>query len=129
VRADPAVKPTPPAPRDTEAEQRAADERAIRQLLSTYERAIEERDLGLFRSVKPNLSATEEARLRDSFRAVRSQQVDIRILSIDMRGAGATVRLTRRDTILADRERTVDSQQTMTLTKSDGRWVIVAIGG
>jgi serine/threonine protein kinase len=131
VRAEPAPKPmsAPPAPRDTAADERAADERAIRQLVAAYERAIEQQDLRLFRSVKPNLSATEEARLRDSFRAVRSQQVDIRILSIDLAGPAATVRLARRDTILADRERTVESQQTMTLTKADGRWVIAAIGG
>jgi hypothetical protein len=108
---------------------RAADERAIRQLLSTYERAIEQRDVELFRSVKPNLSPTEEVRLRESFRAVRSQQVDIRILSIDLQGTRATVRLARRDTIAADRERTVESQQTITLSKDDDRWVMTTIGG
>jgi hypothetical protein len=131
VRAEPTPPRPAPAspPRETEADVRAADERAIRQLLSTYERAIEQRDIDLFRSVKPNLSATEELRLRDSFRAVRSQQVDIRILSIDLRNTGATVRLARRDTIAADREHTVESQQTITLSKADGRWVIATIGG
>jgi tetratricopeptide (TPR) repeat protein len=127
---EPAARaPSPAPPRETEADIRAADERAIRQLLSTYERAIEQRDIALFRSVKPNLSSIEETRLRESFRAVRSQEVDIRILSIDLRSAAATVRLARRDTIADDRQHTVDSQQTITLTKTDGRWVITSIGG
>jgi len=125
-------EPRPPvetAAPPTAAERRAADERAIREVVSTYVRAIEEKDLALFRSAKPNLSATEEARLRDSFRAVQSQQVDIQVLQIDLSETEATVRLSRRDTIVADRlERTVESQQTMTLMKADGRWVLTSIG-
>ena len=125
-------EPRPPvetAARPTAAERRAADERAIREVLSTYVRAIEEKDLDLFRSAKPNLSAAEESRLRDSFRAVQSQQVDLQVLQIDLSETEATVRLSRRDTIAADRlERTVESQQTMTLVKADGRWVITSIG-
>ncbi len=130
-------KPVAPAPPRVEVpapesavDVRAADERAIRQVLSTYERAIEQRDLALFRSVKPNLSGLEESRLRESFRAVRSQRVELQIQAIDVRDNQATVRITRRDTIDADsRQRTVESRQTIALVKTDGRWVITSIGG
>ncbi len=125
-RAAPSGSAGPESPVDV----RAADERAIRQVLSTYERAIEQRDLALFQSVKPNLSGLEESRLRESFRAVRSQRVELQIQAIDLRDNQATVRMTRRDTIDADsRERTVESRQTIALVKTDGRWVITTIGG
>jgi len=49
------------------------DEAAIRRVVATYQRAIENKDLALFRSVKPNLSREEERRIEEGFRAVTSQ--------------------------------------------------------
>ena len=43
---------------------------------ASYARAIETKDIGLFRAIKPNLSREEERRLQDGFRAVTSQKVD-----------------------------------------------------
>jgi hypothetical protein len=94
-----------------------------------YARAIESKDIGLFRRVKPNLSADEQRRIEDGFRAVTSQQVDMTILSIEQHGDDASVRLRRRDTIQAGgRQQTTESQQTMTLTRSASGWVIRDIG-
>jgi hypothetical protein len=105
------------------------DEAAIRRVIATYVRAIETKDLALFRSVKPNLSGAEERRIQDGFRTVTSQQVSLTILSIQRRGEGATVRLRRQDAIEAGgRRQTTESQQTMTLARSGGGWVIVEIG-
>jgi hypothetical protein len=71
------------------------------------------------------LSADEQRRIEDGFRAVSSQQVSVTIVSIEQRGQEASVRLRRRDTIQAGgRQQTTDSVQTMTLTRSTSGWVI-----
>jgi serine/threonine protein kinase len=106
----------------------ADDEGAIRRLVATYARAIETKDLALFRSIKPNLSAEEQRRLENGFRAVTSQQVSLTIVSIDRRRDDASVVIKRRDTIDAGgRRQTVDSDQTLQLTRTAGGWVVVTI--
>ena len=105
------------------------DEDAIRRLVASYARAIETKDLDLFRSLKPNLSGEEERRLREGFRAVSSQQVRLTILSIEPAGQSTVVRLRRQDTIDAGgRRQSTETRQTMTLTRMGGRWVISVIG-
>jgi serine/threonine protein kinase len=131
-----AVKPAPspinpPAERKPAAEspRQIDDDAAIRNVVSAYERAIETKDLALFRSIKPNLGADEERRIQQGFRAVTSQQVNITILSIDRRGDNATLQLRRQDIIEAGgRQQSSESRQTMALTKSNGTWIIVEIG-
>jgi hypothetical protein len=94
-------------------------------VVATYAKAIETKDLALFRTVKPNMSADEQRRIEDGFRAVTSQQVSVTIVSIEQRGQEASVRLRRRDTIQAGgRQQITDSEQTMTLTRSTSGWVI-----
>jgi serine/threonine protein kinase len=109
---------------------READEDgAIRAVVATYARAIESKDLALFRSIKPNLGADEERRIQQGFRAVTSQKVNITIVSIDRRGDRATLQLRRQDIIEAGgRRQSPESRQTMTMAKSNGTWVIVEIG-
>ncbi|HET9832747.1 MAG TPA: serine/threonine-protein kinase, partial [Vicinamibacterales bacterium] len=97
--APPAVPPPPlPAPAAPAAED---DDSAIRRLIAAYAHAIETKDLGAFRSVKPNLSGAEQRRLEDSFRSVASQKVDINVLAIERRGPTAVVKVKRRDTLTA----------------------------
>ena len=121
----------PPADRKPPAEtpREPDDDAAIRAVVAAYVRAIESKDLGLFRSIKPNLGADEERRIEQGFRAVTSQKVNITIVSIDRRGDRATLLLRRQDIIQAGgRRQSPVSQQTMTMTKSNGTWVIVEIG-
>ena len=121
----PAPAPAPATPASSGG---GEDDAAIRRLTASYARAIETKDIGLFRSIKPNLSREDERRLQDGFRAVTSQRVNTTILSIDRKGDDATVVLRRRDTIQAQgREQTSESQQTLRLTRSAGNWVIVEI--
>jgi tRNA A-37 threonylcarbamoyl transferase component Bud32 len=102
-----------------------SDDAAIRRVVATYAKAIETKDLALFRTVKPNMSADEQRRIEDGFRAVTSQQVNVTILSIEQRGQEASVRLRRRDTIQAGgRQQVSNSEQTMTLARSTSGWVI-----
>jgi hypothetical protein len=119
---------TPAAPAAPAAIPAADDEAAIRRLVATYARAIENKDLALFRSIKPNLSAEEQRRLENGFRAVSSQEVALTIVSIDRRRDDATVVVKRRDTInVGGRRQTVDSDQTLILARAPGGWVVVTI--
>jgi serine/threonine protein kinase len=130
------ARSAPPPPAPTEERSGAPksgptaeeDEAVIRRALSTYARAIENKDIGLFRSVKPNLSNDEQRRLEEGFRAVTRQKVALTVLSIDRRGPRAVVALKRVDTITAGgRDRTVESQQTVTLERSGDGWIISEI--
>jgi hypothetical protein len=142
----PVASTPPPAARPEPAERRATtppptpapappaapvedDDAAIRRLVATYARAIETKDLALYRAVKPNLSAAEQRTIEDGFRAVTSQRVTITILSIERRPQDALVRLRRQDVIqVAGRQQTTDNQQTMRLVRTPTGWVIREIG-
>ena len=128
----PAPSPVAPPPVRTppsDAPPVADDESAIRAVVAAYARAIETKDLELFRSIKPNLGADEERRIEQGFRAVKSQKVNITISSIDRRGDRASLQLRRQDIIEAGgRRQSPESRQTMTLAKSNGNWFIIEIG-
>jgi hypothetical protein len=114
-----------PSPAVPTAEQ---DEAAIRRVIATYSRAIEGKNVALFRSIKPNLSPEEQRRLEDGFRAVTSQRVNLTILSIDRKGDEASVVLRRQDTIQAGgRQQTTEGQQVMRLARAGRDWTIVDI--
>jgi serine/threonine protein kinase len=118
-----------PNPVATPPSQESADDDAIRRVIATYARAIEGKDLALFRSVKPNLSPEEQRRIEEGFRSVASQRVIITILGIEHRGQEALVRLKRRDQIEAGgRVQSAESQQSMKLIRAAGGWVIREIG-
>lgn len=118
----PAPVTLPSAPPPTLA---AGDEPAIRKVMDDYKRAIESSNLELFRAVKPNLSAREEQSLRESFKAVRSHQVNLSLGAIQIAGSQATVRVARQDVLDGRR---VPFQQTFTLVKGPSGWVIKEIG-
>jgi predicted Ser/Thr protein kinase len=140
--APPAPAVTPPKPPETTTPPRAEphepvtvqrssaeqDEAAIRRVIATYARAIETKDVALFRSIKPNLSRQEERRLEEGFQAVTSQRVSMTIVSIDRRGDQASVVIRRRDTIqIGGRQQTPETQQVMRLARSGRDWTIVDI--
>ena len=86
--------PLPPAP--PKPPPGPSDEELIRKLVEDYGHAIETKDLGLFRRVKPNLSGDEEQRLRQAFEA-GEHDVNIEVLELSVSGSTARVRLMRRD--------------------------------
>jgi hypothetical protein len=104
----------------------AEDEAAIRRVIRTYEQAIETKDIALYRSVRPTLTASEEAQLRNSFRQVDSQDIAITVDSLAVDGASATARLSRRDTlVIGGRRQTQNSVQTLRFQRNAaGVWVI-----
>jgi hypothetical protein len=101
-------------------------EPAIRKVIADYGRAIESKDIALFRTVKPNLTPDEEKRLQESFKAIKSQQVGITIDAVQVDGGQATVRVSRQDTINGTRVKPI--QQVFRLAQSGSTWSIQTIG-
>ena len=124
---EPELETTPPSTGSIPQEE--LDANAIRAVISTWVRAIETEDIALYRRAKPNLSGEDEGRLRASFKAVESHQVEISVRSIDVQGARATVRIMRSDTIVANGSRHSNQlEQTLTFSKESGEWTILNIG-
>jgi hypothetical protein len=122
----PVVATPPPAPvTQPPAASAASEEPAIRRVLQDYERAIETKDLALFRTVKPNLSGQEERTLRATFAQVRSQEIEMTVGPIAIDGKEARVRVTRQDTIDG---KPFTFQQRLVLVKDGGSWTIREIG-
>jgi len=127
----PTVPPTTQAPATMPpatlppATQPASEEPAVRRVIAEYGRALQSKDLALFRSIKPNLSGAEEDKLRASFANIKDWRVNISISSVMIDGSQATVHASRNDTVNG---KAVSLHQTFTLTKSANGWTIRAIG-
>ena len=104
----------------------SADETAIRKVIADYARAIENKDIDLFKAVKPSLSADEEKRARTAFASIQSRVVKITFVSIDMKEHQAVVKVTRRDTVNGSIPGAFP--QTFTMSKGRTGWVIDEIG-
>jgi serine/threonine protein kinase/tetratricopeptide (TPR) repeat protein len=128
VAADPTPPPAPatlpPAP-VTQPPAAASDEPAIRRVLQDYERAIETRDISLFKTVKPNLSGQEERTLRATFAQVHTHEIEMTVGPIQVDGHQARVRLNRQDMIDG---KPFAFQQNLVLVKEGGSWTIREIG-
>ena len=129
-RATAPPEPTPPAatpPAQTQAAPSVAesDDAAIRRVIQTYKRAIETKDIALFRSVRPNLTRAAETVLMNSFKQIDSQQIDLRVESLRIDGRTASAQIVRRDTLItAGRRQVQNSTQTLRFQKTDAGWFI-----
>lgn len=103
-----------------------SQEDAVRRLIATYERAIETKDLTLFRSVKPSLSSDEERRLKKAFDSTKTHEVSITVEALECQEKRCVVRLTRRDTL--DASIVSSFPQTLRLGQGAEGWVIEEIG-
>ena len=123
-------EPTPPAatpPAQTQAAPSVAesDDAAIRRVIQTYKRAIETKDIALFRSVRPNLTRAAETVLMNSFKQIDSQQIDLRVENLRIDGRTASAQIVRRDTLItAGRRQVQNSTQTLRFQKTDAGWFI-----
>ena len=104
----------------------SADETAIRKVIGDYAKAIENKDLELFKAVKPNLTLEEEKRARSAFASIQSQVVKITFLSVELKEHQAVVKVTRRDTINGSIPGAFP--QTFMMSKGRSGWVIDEIG-
>ena len=120
-RTDPAPAPATPV--------RESDDTLVRRTLDTYVRAIEHKDIALFRSVRPSLSADEERRLRASFAQIEKQSIELKVDALAITGDTADAKVTRVDTVQAGgRAQTSRSNQTIRFARRGGSWVIVELG-
>ena len=108
--------PVPATPRS------AGSEAEVRQVIAEYGRAMETRDLALYRTLKPGLSSEDEKRLREAFKASKTQRVGITVDSVQVEGDRATVRATRQDVI--DGRPTKAVAQTFQLVRVGATWQI-----
>ena len=101
-------------------------EPAIRRVIADYVRAVETKDIGLFKSAWPGLSADQEKSVRESFKVVKSQQVNLSVESVEVKGTTASVRISRHDMINGQQRQA--RQQTFRLEQRGGVWTIDSIG-
>jgi tRNA A-37 threonylcarbamoyl transferase component Bud32 len=124
----PSVAPAPALPRPappTAALPPLAPAEAVREVLADYGRALETRDLGLFKSVMPGLSRERERQVRESFRDVRSLKVSLVVQSVEASGAQAVAQVSRRDVLEGKPQPPL--QLRFRFVQRDGVWAIDAI--
>ncbi len=99
----------------------SGEETAVRRIVSDYERAIETKDVGLLKSLKPDLSGKEEQALKAS----GSKEIQMDIATVRMDGGRATVMVLRKDRATDGKE--YQMQQTLMLEKTPRGWIIKRI--
>ncbi len=104
----------------------ANDEIEVRRLISEFVRAIEEKDVDLYKRLRPKLSADDERKLRTAFQNVRSQTVNLDVESVKLDGATAVVRVTRTGKVNGDAIPL--TRQVFRLAKGPTGWTIQDIG-
>jgi serine/threonine-protein kinase len=124
TRPEPAPVHTAPTPTLAAPAAHPPDDAAIRDVVASYARAIETKDFGLFRRVKPNLSHDEERRLRDVLQA-GEQRVSIDVIEVKIAADTARVRVLSRYTI--DGVSQKPFEQLLSLRRGPGGWVIEEI--
>lgn len=101
---------------------------AIGEVVETFRRAFEQRDLTGMRRVFPGMSQDQERAWRDFFASVRELAVAYRNTTVDVRDATATVTIDARFDYRLDRggEDTQDVRVVMEVREIDGGWVVVS---
>jgi hypothetical protein len=106
--------------------QRSETEAAIIALIEDYVRALETKDVKLFRRVKPALSDAEEKRLQTAFASGPKQSIELMVRALEIADGKAQLKASRRDTISGG---IVSSfPQSFGLEKQHDAWVITEIG-
>ena len=118
---------TPPPATPPPAQKPAVDDQAaVRQVVARLKEAIEQKDLSLYKRLRPDLKPDEERRLRDAFQNVTSQQVDFTVDSVSVDGDRATLKVTRSGRVSGQSVPSV--RQVLKLARTENGWVITEIG-
>lgn len=127
VAVAPAPVSTPPPSTPPPAQKPVEDdEAAVRQVVVRLKQAIEQKDLSLYKQLRPGLKPEEERRLRDAFQNVSSQQVDYSVDAVSVEGDKATLRVTRTGRVSGQSVPPV--RQVLKLARTPSGWVITEIG-
>ena len=110
-------------------EVRAEDEDAIRAAIEAYRQAIEARDLGALRQIRPALSPADLQRFQRAFDQLESLEVTLAVESMAVDGDQAEVRGVREDLFITKDGRTLRNRAPFTyrLQPSSGRWIILTV--
>ena len=104
-----------------------SDDQPVRRVIADYERAIETKDIGLYKRIWPTISPAQEKALMSAFNNNKSKQdVQIKLLGVEMGAREATVRLQRTDVV--DGKPIKPFNQTVTLVRQGDSWAIKSIG-
>lgn len=122
----PVIAAPPPATPPPVQKPAVDDEAAVRQVVARLKQAIEQKDLSLYKKLRPDLKPDEERRLRDAFQNVTSQQVDYSVDSVSVEGDRATLRVTRSGRVSGQAVPAV--RQVLKLSRTESGWVITEIG-
>ena len=124
----------PPAPPEqaeqSPAERGAADtEAAIREVLRSYARAFETKDLGLLQGIRPGIRPDDLSRHRDVFDHTRSYRLNLKIDRISVNGDTAEARGRREDIVVSRNGETFQTAGPFAfrLKRIDTRWTIDAV--
>jgi tetratricopeptide (TPR) repeat protein len=98
---------------------------AVLKLVHDYERALESHDFDLYRTLMPKMSADDEKIVRESFKQIKSWQVDLANVQVAIDGSRATVRASRQDTVDGHRMKT--REQIFHLVQNAGAWHIESL--
>ncbi len=103
-----------------------SDDTQVRRLFAEFARAIEEKDVALYKTLRPTLSAAAERTLKTAFQNVRSQTVNLSVDSVKLDGASAVVRVTRTTTVNGEVKPAI--KELYRLAKGPTGWTIQDIG-
>jgi len=115
--------PAPPAPQAA-----PSDEALIRDAVQRYARAQSTLDVDLYESVYPALKAQRRA-VEKAFADMRAQELDADVVSVDVSGTTARVKVAERRVItpkVGSPER-FSREVSMQLEKRGGAWVITSL--
>ena len=95
-------------------------------MVADFERALNTKDIALYKSLRPGLSADEERRVRESFKIKVQVALSVVGVEVDPSGGRATVHVTRQDTV--DGKPMPSRQRAFQLVQRDGTWTIQSLG-
>lgn len=124
---EPARVPSPPP--TAAAHAAPSDQDKIRQVLQDYERAQNTLDLNLFAQVFPALSGDARRNIESAWQGLKSQQLELEIRNIELKGPHAVVRAHQRLVAVprVGGEQHDERDRVITLEKRGDNWVIVSL--
>jgi hypothetical protein len=118
-----AVRPPDPRP----VRPNPSDE--VRNLIASYARAFEAKDVAQLQRLRPGLKADEIRRLRDSFEQSREYKVSLRVEALDVTGDDAVVKGKREDNLVSKGGQSFRNESSFTyrLKRTGDGWIIDSV--
>ena len=101
----------------------------MRNLIASYARAFEAKDVAQLQRLRPGLKADEIRRLRDSFEQSREYKVSLRVEALDVSGDDAVVKGKREDNLVSKGGQSFRNESSFTyrLKRTGDGWIIDSV--